>query len=100
MIIPIQFVLALAMALLVNTSLKGRGIFLYIFLLPLAISDLAAGIVWSAIFTERGYLNTILSHLGLTDPTFPTHLARPDRPERRCSPTSWSPRSGGRRRSS
>jgi multiple sugar transport system permease protein len=70
-IIPVQFALALAMALLVNTSLKGRGIFLYIFLLPLAISDLAAGIVWSSIFTERGYLNTILSHLGLTDPTFP-----------------------------
>lgn len=70
-IIPVQFALALAMALLVNTSLKGRGIFLYIFLLPLAISDLAAGIVWSAIFTERGYLNTILSHLGLTDATFP-----------------------------
>ena len=34
------------MALLVNAKLRGRGIFLYIFLLPLAVSDLAAGIVW------------------------------------------------------
>jgi multiple sugar transport system permease protein len=70
-IVPLQFALAVGMALLVNAHLRGRGIFLYIFLLPLAISDLAAGIVWSSIFTERGYLNTILHHLGLVDPTFP-----------------------------
>jgi multiple sugar transport system permease protein len=66
-IIPIQFVLALAMALLVNAKLRLRGLFLYIFLLPLAISDLAAGIVWSAIFTETGYLNTVLTRLGVID---------------------------------
>ena len=59
-IIPIQFVLALLMALLVNAQLRLRGAFLYVFLLPLAISDLAAGIVWSSMFTELGYLNTVL----------------------------------------
>jgi multiple sugar transport system permease protein len=66
-IVPLQFVLALLMALLVNASLRGRGIFLYVFLLPLAISDLAAGIVWSAMFTEFGYLNTVLEKLGVID---------------------------------
>ena len=66
-IVPIQFVLALGMALLVNAKLRGRGIFLYIFLIPLAISDLAAGIVWSTIFTELGYLNTILQKLGFLE---------------------------------
>jgi len=66
-ILPIQFVIALAMALVVNAKLRGRGVLLYIFLLPLAISDLAAGIIWYAIFTERGYLNTILERLGLVD---------------------------------
>jgi multiple sugar transport system permease protein len=66
-IVPLQFVLALAMALLVNAKLRLRGLFLYIFLLPLAISDLAAGIVWSAIFTETGYLNTILQRLGILE---------------------------------
>src|SRR5918994_2037043 len=66
-IVPIQFVLALLMALLVNAKLRGRGIFLYIFLLPLAISDLAAGIVWSSMFTELGYLNTVLEKLGIID---------------------------------
>jgi len=69
-IVPVQFVLALAMALLINARIKGRGLLLYIFLLPLAISDLAAGIVWSAIFTENGYLNTLLEKAGLVDQPF------------------------------
>jgi multiple sugar transport system permease protein len=64
-IVPIQMVLALAMALLIHSRFRGHGIFLYIFAIPLAISDLAAGIVWLSIFTDQGYLNTILTGLGL-----------------------------------
>jgi multiple sugar transport system permease protein len=66
-IIPVQFLLALGTALLLNAKLRLRGMFLYFFLIPLAISDLAAGIVWSAIFTETGYLNTVLQRLGVID---------------------------------
>lgn len=80
-IVPIQLVLALGMALLLNARLRFGGLFLYIFLLPLAISDLAAGIAWSAIFTERGYLNSILEGVGVLqqpfiflDPTSRTQL--------------------------
>ena len=69
-IVPIQFVLAFAMALLLNARLRFSSLFLYIFLLPLAISDLAAGIAWSAIFTERGYLNTILEGVGVLEQPF------------------------------
>jgi multiple sugar transport system permease protein len=69
-IVPVQFLLALGMALLVNAKLHGRGLLLYIFLLPLAISDLAAGIVWSSMFTENGYLNTVLEKVGLIDQPF------------------------------
>ena len=80
-IVPIQFVLALVMALIVNAKVRGRGLFLAIFILPLAISDLAAGLVWQAILTERGYLNTVLQKVGLIDqeyiwldPTKSNHL--------------------------
>jgi multiple sugar transport system permease protein len=66
-IVPLQFVLALAMALIVNSKIHGRGLFLAIFILPLAISDLAAGLVWQSILTERGYLNSFLTEVGLTD---------------------------------
>ncbi len=80
-IVPLQFVLALAMALLINSKLHGRGFFLSIFILPLAVSDLAAGLVWQSILTERGYLNTLLEKVHLIDqpyiwldPTKPNQL--------------------------
>jgi len=69
-LIPLQFALALAMALLVNGRLRGRGVLVYIFAIPIAISDLAAGIVWFSIFTENGYLNTVLVEAGLLDRPF------------------------------
>lgn len=69
-LIPVQFALALTMALLVQSRLKFSGLFLYLYAIPLAISELAAGIVWFAIFTERGYLNTILTGLGLIERPF------------------------------
>jgi multiple sugar transport system permease protein len=69
-IVPVQVVLALMMALLIHTRFRGHTIFLYIFAIPLAISDLAGGIVWTAIFTERGYLNSILNALGIIDKPF------------------------------
>ena len=69
-IVPLQFILALTMALLVNAKLRGADLFVYIYALPLAISDLAAGIIWFAIFTERGYLNTVLYRLGILEKPF------------------------------
>lgn len=69
-IVPMQVVLAIVMALLIHTRFKGHTIFLYIYAIPLAISDLAAGIAWLSIFTERGYLNSILNQLGILDRPF------------------------------
>jgi multiple sugar transport system permease protein len=66
-VIPLQFVLALAMALLVTAGLRGSGLLIYIYALPIAISDLAAGIVWFSIFTERGYMNTALIAMGILE---------------------------------
>lgn len=64
LIIPIQLVMALTMALIAQSRRRGAGFFLYLYAIPLAISELAAGLVWLAIFTERGYLNVILRGLG------------------------------------
>lgn len=69
-IIPVQFTLAFIMALLVQAKLKFSGLFLYIFSIPLGISELAAGIIWFSLFTDRGYLNTILTGLGVLDKPF------------------------------
>jgi len=67
LIIPAQFVLAIIMALVIQANLKGSGIFLYIFAIALGVSDLAVGILWYSIFTQSGYLNSILQGLGLID---------------------------------
>jgi multiple sugar transport system permease protein len=67
LIVPLQIVLALAMALLIHSRFRGHQWFLYIYAVPLAISDLAAGILWLSVFTERGYLNTVAQGLGILD---------------------------------
>jgi multiple sugar transport system permease protein len=67
LIIPAQFVLAIIMALVIQANLKGSGLFLYIFSIALGVSDLAVGILWYSIFTQSGYLNSILQGLGLID---------------------------------
>ncbi len=69
-IVPIQFILALIMALLMMERLRGSDILVYIYSIPLAISDLAAGIIWFSIFTERGYLNSLLHGLGILGKPF------------------------------
>ncbi len=63
-IIPIQLALALVIALLVNTRLFGSSKFLFICAIPIAISEIVAGIIWLSIFTEKGYLNVMLHTLG------------------------------------
>ena len=55
LVVPLQTCIALAMARLVTRINKGRDIFLYIFTIPLGISDLAAGIIWLAIFEQSGF---------------------------------------------
>jgi len=67
LIVPLQIVLALAMALLIHSRFKGHQWFLYIYAIPLAISDLASGILWLSVFTERGYLNTVAQGVGILE---------------------------------
>lgn len=69
-IIPVQFVLAMSMALIINARLKGQSFWLYVYAIPLAVSELAAGIIWLSIFTQRGWLNSWLIQLGLLDQPF------------------------------
>ncbi len=64
-VVPVQLALALLMAELVAKMRKGRDIFLYIWTIPLGISDLAAGIIWLAIFEQSGFLNSMLTALGV-----------------------------------
>ncbi len=66
-VVPIQIAMALYMASLVTGMKRGRDVFLYIWTIPLGISDLAAGIIWLSIFEQTGFLNSFLVGLGITD---------------------------------
>jgi multiple sugar transport system permease protein len=66
-VVPIQLALALSMASIVSKMEKGRSAVLYIFAIPLGISDLAAGLIWLAIFEQSGFLNSWLTAFGIVD---------------------------------
>ena len=70
LVIPLQLVLALAMAQMLSQIRKGRDLLLYVWTVPLGISDLAAGIIWLAIFEQTGFLNSVLVSLGAASEPF------------------------------
>jgi multiple sugar transport system permease protein len=70
LIIPVQFVLAIVMALVMQARLKGSGLILYVFAIPLGISELAVGILWFSVFTQSGFLNSFLQGIGVSGAPF------------------------------
>jgi multiple sugar transport system permease protein len=66
-VVPIQLAMALGMASLVTGMGRGRDVVLYIFTIPLGISDLAAGLIWLAILEQNGFLNSFFYSVGLID---------------------------------
>lgn len=66
-VVPLQMALAIGMGLMLQNMQKGRDLVLWIWTIPLGVSDLAAGLVWLAILQNTGYFNTLLFHLGVID---------------------------------
>ncbi len=64
-VIPLQMALALAMGVMLQKMGRGRDLVLWIWTIPLGVSDLAAGLAWLAILQNSGYLNTVLYGLGV-----------------------------------
>jgi multiple sugar transport system permease protein len=64
-VVPVQIMIALAMGTMVSKISAGRETILWIWTIPLGISDLAAGLVWLSILQNTGYLNSLLYGLGI-----------------------------------
>lgn len=63
---PIQIVLALALAVLINQRVQGIGLFRSIYLLPIAVSLNVTAIVWGLMLDQNsGMVNGILVQLGI-----------------------------------
>ncbi|MBS7430529.1 sugar ABC transporter permease [Virgibacillus pantothenticus] len=74
-VVPISIVLSLGIAIMLNQSIRLRGLFRTIYFIPFVTSVVAVSIVWRWIFhTEYGVLNYFLGFFGinaiewLTDP--------------------------------
>ncbi|GAA3690451.1 sugar ABC transporter permease [Nonomuraea antimicrobica] len=62
-------VLSVALALLLNRRIKGRGFFRTVFFLPVVLSPVVVGLIWGWIFERgNGLLNTMLGRAGLGQP--------------------------------
>ncbi|MDT0309234.1 sugar ABC transporter permease [Streptomyces sp. DSM 44917] len=75
--VPGVYLLALAMALLVNGDLPGRAFFRTAFFAPYAVSLVVVGLVWKYILADStGFLTQALESLGWDNP--PSFLGDPD----------------------
>ncbi len=64
-IIPLQLVTAFFIALFITK--RGSTWLMFIVSIPLAISDLAAGLIFLSVFSESGFLNSFLHVIGIIE---------------------------------
>ncbi len=78
--VPLNVVLSVFVALLLNNKIKGMNIFRTIFYMPAVVSGVVVAIVWLWMFNpEFGILNHILSMIGIVGPkwVYDEHWALP-----------------------
>jgi multiple sugar transport system permease protein len=64
-IVPTQVALAVVLALLMNRVFNGKDAALYALIIPLTISDVAAGLIWYSMLSPYGFINKLLMNLGV-----------------------------------
>jgi multiple sugar transport system permease protein len=70
-VVPLQTVLALTLALVVNQRfLKGRGFFRTAFYFPSVTSSIAISVVFLFLFQTTGVINSLLATIGIDGPSW------------------------------
>ncbi|AIF69444.1 ABC transporter permease [Palaeococcus pacificus DY20341] len=64
-IVPTQLALAVVLALIMNRFFRGRDLAIYALVIPLTISDVAAGLIWYSMLSPYGFLNKLLINIGI-----------------------------------
>lgn len=63
--VPLHYVVALAIAMLLTSRARGTGVARIIFFLPWLISSIVAGVIWRWLFGENfGFVNYAITSLG------------------------------------
>jgi ABC-type sugar transport system permease subunit len=73
--IPVQTVLALGIAMLLQRKHPGSGLIRVIAVLPFLSTPVAMGVVWNWIFNPTGIINQFLAHFGIPGPAWLTDQA-------------------------
>jgi multiple sugar transport system permease protein len=72
------YIVALALALLLNRDIWGRGFFRALFLVPWVIPDVATALIWKWLYADQyGVINNLLARTGLVSKPI-QWLANPD----------------------
>ncbi|MCD6234443.1 MAG: sugar ABC transporter permease [Candidatus Marinimicrobia bacterium] len=72
--IPLQIVVALLLAVLLNQKIKARGFFRAVYFLPVIVSGVVITLLWRQLYAyDSGLLNTLLTKLGLSRIPWITH---------------------------
>jgi ABC-type sugar transport system permease subunit len=67
--IPLQTVVALAMAVMLNSKRRGTGIYRILFVAPYLSTPVATAVIWYWVFDPKlGAVNALLAHVGITGP--------------------------------
>lgn len=69
-VVTIQTIVALALALLLNQKVRGRGIFRTIYYLPSLTSSVAISLIFLWLYNKQGGVNYVLSLIGIHGPTW------------------------------
>ena len=64
--VPVGLVLGVALAMLLNTNIKGSGFFRTVYYFPSIIPGVASGLMWRMLFAQNGgAINTMLGWFGI-----------------------------------
>ncbi|HTU08780.1 MAG TPA: sugar ABC transporter permease [Trebonia sp.] len=67
--IPLQTVLALGLAVMLNRKLPAMGLYRVLFVAPYLSTPVAMAVIWYWVFDPRlGAVNALLAHVGITGP--------------------------------
>ncbi|ANS74673.1 sugar ABC transporter permease [Paenibacillus yonginensis] len=66
--VPLTIILSILLALLMNAKVRGINLFRVFYFFPNITASIAVGIIWGAMFTQYGPINTILRFIGVSNP--------------------------------
>ena len=62
--VTLEFLAALALALLINRKFVGSNFFLFLAMIPMALPAAATGAMWTTGLTAHGWMNSLLQYVG------------------------------------